>query len=384
MIKIAIISTDSSLVNNLVFKYKLSKKEENVYTKYYNERLIVVGKANFDRISLTSFVQNIIDTYEVDLIINANLSIKVSDKVDFLDLTVSKNYFDNIYDDELSVDETLLKLALKEFDLMNLEYHIVSSKTIDYKLKNKDFLENIDILDYESHTILKVASLNKISSISFSIIKDEDSDLLEDAIDKLSDYIVNYADTLFNYYEDNIGDSIYLKIPEYEDLDFYKEILMDPNTMNYNKGYDINIEGYDYETGCINYFDKEKWYKKIMRDKNRFFAYVILRKINIPIGYVMFHFDEKTLNHRVGLVISYKYRNKGYGTLALKKLNDIAFNQYKIEVLSCTIPYSLDYAIKLARKNGFVDMNEDFYIKRFDRKERFITLALSKTKYKDT
>lgn len=40
---------------------------------------------------------------------------------------------------------------------------------------------------------------------------------------------------------------LYLKIPEIEELSYRKEMLSDPYTMEYNKGYDL-FNGYNRET----------------------------------------------------------------------------------------------------------------------------------------
>ena len=42
-----------------------------------------------------------------------------------------------------------------------------------------------------------------------------------------------------------------LVVPKKEDLWFKKEIKEDPNTMDYNAGYDLNFSGYNRENGII-------------------------------------------------------------------------------------------------------------------------------------
>ena len=56
--------------------------------------------------------------------------------------------------------------------------------------------------------------------------------------------------------------NIKLYQPKENELDFAKNILNDPATMAYNKGYDVNFPGYDKETGTITPSDRywEKWY----------------------------------------------------------------------------------------------------------------------------
>lgn len=51
---------------------------------------------------------------------------------------------------------------------------------------------------------------------------------------------------------------ICLHIPTYEELWYREKIMQDSDTMSYNGGYQLNMEGYDTETGCIA-FPKKAW-----------------------------------------------------------------------------------------------------------------------------
>ena len=206
----------------------------------------------------------------------------------------------------------------------------------------------------------------------------------ESLIFKVSEVSSLIMDSIFDYFiSQNNQDRIYLKIPEFDELDYYKEILADEKTMSYNSGYDLNLDGYDYESGCIKSFDVDKWYKKITTDKNRYFAYIIDSISNSPVGYVTFHLDEKTLKHRLGIVVNYSYRNRGYATKALKKICDIAFLKYGVNSLVVNIPYHMNYALKLAKKGGFIDTNNDYFVNKFGKRERCIVLELNKIDYID-
>ena len=48
---------------------------------------------------------------------------------------------------------------------------------------------------------------------------------------------------------------LYLHIPRLEELDYRQKILLQPDTMAYNKGFHLQFIDYDNETGCI-YFRK--------------------------------------------------------------------------------------------------------------------------------
>ena len=57
---------------------------------------------------------------------------------------------------------------------------------------------------------------------------------------------------------------IFLVVPKEEDLKYRQIWLNDPKTMSYNAGYDIDLKGYDKETGTIYKTNKEmiEWYNK--------------------------------------------------------------------------------------------------------------------------
>ena len=42
-----------------------------------------------------------------------------------------------------------------------------------------------------------------------------------------------------------------LYVPTIEELDYRQKIMSDPETMSYNKGYDLDFDGYHKDTGCI-------------------------------------------------------------------------------------------------------------------------------------
>ena len=45
--------------------------------------------------------------------------------------------------------------------------------------------------------------------------------------------------------------NIYLKIPTIDELHYRQKWMMDPKTMEYNAGYDLDIKGYNKENGTI-------------------------------------------------------------------------------------------------------------------------------------
>lgn len=124
---------------------------------------------------------------------------------------------------------------------------------------------------------------------------------------------------------------IYLKSPKIDELHYRQEWMKDPKTMNYNAGYDMDLKGYDKETGTITKTDDEK--------------------IAEPIGEVYYYLDNDI--HSMGIVIQDKYRGKGYSYSALIELEKVAFEKNNISELSDIIPLDRIGAIKTFKKAGF-------------------------------
>lgn len=75
-----------------------------------------------------------------------------------------------------------------------------------------------------------------------------------------------------------MDDRLYLHVPSFEELDYRQKILAQPDTMAYNRGYELGFENYDNETGCID-FRKEYWKEWfspwVNNIPNRYYAYII-------------------------------------------------------------------------------------------------------------
>ena len=147
-----------------------------------------------------------------------------------------------------------------------------------------------------------------------------------------------------------------LTVPSIEQLSYRKKILADPATMDYNRGFEVDVEGYDKETGCIN-FEKSKWedwYENwINNDKERFYAYLLEKDSECPFGEVSLRFDERREIHIINIVIEGKYRGKGYGKEGLKLLLDKAFFDFGLEKVGDEFPENRTNAYKLFKKFGF-------------------------------
>lgn len=147
-----------------------------------------------------------------------------------------------------------------------------------------------------------------------------------------------------------------LHVPLLKELDYRQYILSNPETMSYNKGYELGIENYNNATGCI-YFEEKywnEWYAKwINAGTNRYYAYFKDKVSGEFIGDISFRYEETKDAHCIGIVIEDKHRGKGYSTKGLILLAEKAFNDLGIDRLRNDIPLERIYAIKGHKKAGF-------------------------------
>lgn len=156
---------------------------------------------------------------------------------------------------------------------------------------------------------------------------------------------------------------VYLKIPSKNDLHYRQEWMNDPLTMNYNAGYDVDLKGYDKETGIISKTDEEmlEWYDKwIDKEPDRYFAYIHVEGIEEPVGEIYYYPDGDI--HSMGILISNKYRGNGYSYPALIELQKVAFEKNNINELSDKIPLDRAGAVKVFKKAGFIYEDKQFII----------------------
>ncbi len=153
---------------------------------------------------------------------------------------------------------------------------------------------------------------------------------------------------------------VFLVVPDIKDLKYRKEWLSDPKTMSYNAGYDMDLKGYDKETGVIIKSNEEMidWYNKwINKEPDRFYAYIYSVDESGPIGEVYYYPDGDI--HSMGILINDKYRGKGYSYLTLLELEEVAFEINNINELSDFIPIDRVGAISSFKKAGFIQTDKE-------------------------
>ena len=150
-------------------------------------------------------------------------------------------------------------------------------------------------------------------------------------------------------------------VPKIEELVYRQKIMSDPDTMNYNKGYDIFFHGYHKDTGCID-FPRDKWsrwYSCMVNNKpNSFYAYITRKEDNEFIGEVNIHWNNDKKWYEIGIVIEGKYRGMGYSVEALRKLINIAFEEYDATAVHNSFEITRQAAIAIHKKVGFKIINE--------------------------
>ena len=155
--------------------------------------------------------------------------------------------------------------------------------------------------------------------------------------------------------------NIILYLPKENELDFAKNILNDPATMAYNRGYDI-FPGYDKETGTITHDDAywKKWYSLYFSNPGEYFyAYIYDQDSKVFVGDVNFHPSRlNSFTRDIGIVIKDEFRSQGYGKLGLKLLIKKAFSFDSINSLHNDFEKERAFALKIHEDLGFKIVNE--------------------------
>lgn len=160
---------------------------------------------------------------------------------------------------------------------------------------------------------------------------------------------------------------IELHIPKESELEYRRHLISDKETMNYNIGYG------DDRTGCY-YQSIEQvrdWYKNWNNGTDNYYAYIIRKEDNVPIGEVDIHWSGYSQKHIIGIVIEANYRGKGYAEEALDLLCDVAFNELNLDKIYDDFPVTRTSAEKVFFKVGFVRENNEFVVLT---KERYIQI----------
>ncbi len=140
------------------------------------------------------------------------------------------------------------------------------------------------------------------------------------------------------------------------ELYYRQTILSQPDTMEYNKGYELNFIGYHKDSGCID-FPKEqwaRWYSHWIDNKPiAFYAYIIRNVDHQFVGEVNLHYNPKHDWYDMGIVMEGKYRGQGYSKQALHELMNVAFEEYDAKAVHNDFEKERIQAIKIHMDEGF-------------------------------
>ena len=171
-------------------------------------------------------------------------------------------------------------------------------------------------------------------------------------------------------------EEIVLEIPTKETLYFKKEIKEDPNTMDYNAGYDLSFSGYNRENGTIQTDLKELedvWSKRWIGNEPTNFYYFIRYK-NLLVGEIYAKLDPEKNSYEIGIVIKGEFRGKGIATPAIGLLCE-KLKEYNIKRLYHELPKSRQGAIKADTNNGFNIVKDNIDgMKKFGEVEKLVYL----------
>lgn len=151
-------------------------------------------------------------------------------------------------------------------------------------------------------------------------------------------------------------EQLYLHIPSCEELWYRRKIMQDPDTMSYNRGYDLTFDGYDKATGCIDFPEQEwaGWYAYFIgQEPRRFYAYVVRKTDGEFVGEVNVHRNEDARWYEMGIVLEAKYRGRGYGPEALGLLLQHAFEKMNADAVHNEFEEERSAAVKAHLSAGF-------------------------------
>ena len=187
-------------------------------------------------------------------------------------------------------------------------------------------------------------------------------------------WTIHSLNELIDFAEREMNKSnISLHIPSFEELRYRQKLLSDADTMSYNKVYDLNFDGYDNETGCIDFpkEDWQDWYDYFIgREPERYYAYIVAG--GEFIGEVNVHENKEMNWYDMGIVIEAKHRGKGYAVTALKLLLEQAFDQLGAKAVHNDFEDIRNAAVKTHLAAGF---------REYKRENGIFELLITKEQY---
>ena len=143
-----------------------------------------------------------------------------------------------------------------------------------------------------------------------------------------------------------------LRLLENTDLDFLFEIENNPKNKKFNKFISTTSRQ------LIKDYIKNAQADISVYNQIRF----VVENKNIQIGLIdLFEYDPEKKNAGVGIIINSEFRNKNFGSNALKIIIDYSFQKLDLIFLFANIKSENKHSIKLFEKFGFIEITTNYY-----------------------
>ena len=203
MTTIGIIGAMDIEIEKLIEKYELVKDRVNkdIYVNEFNDKRVVVAMSGVGKTNSAAMTQYIIDTYDVDAVINSGIAGGINSKLNVMDIVIS-DYVTYHDFEPVSIMESyvpdrgkirsssilieLAKNVIKEMGIDN--YHFDAICSGDIFVQNEELKNNIHLrtgavaVDMESASIAHTCRMNNIPFLSIRTISDmaDGGEYLED------------------------------------------------------------------------------------------------------------------------------------------------------------------------------------------------------------
>tara|TARA_B110000444_G_scaffold33128_2_gene28460 strand:+ start:3465 stop:3932 length:468 start_codon:yes stop_codon:yes gene_type:complete len=143
-----------------------------------------------------------------------------------------------------------------------------------------------------------------------------------------------------------------LRLLENTDLDFLFEIENNPKNKKFNKFIS------PISRQLLKDYIKNAQADISVYNQIRF----VVENKNIQIGLIdLFEYDPEKKNAGVGIIINSEFRNKNFGSNALKIIIDYSFQKLDLIFLFANIKSENKHSIKLFEKFGFIEITTNYY-----------------------
>jgi|TARA_B100000767_G_scaffold100694_1_gene96631 diamine N-acetyltransferase len=143
-----------------------------------------------------------------------------------------------------------------------------------------------------------------------------------------------------------------LRLLENTDLDFLFEIENNPKNKKFNKFISTTSRQ------LLKDYIKNAQADISVYNQIRF----VVENKNIQIGLIdLFEYDPEKKNAGVGIIINSEFRNKNFGSNALKIIIDYSFQKLDLIFLFANIKSENKHSIKLFEKFGFIEITTNYY-----------------------